>query len=74
MGSGWWCGPRLARAPEAAKFDCAHRMVVDVLLSYITHIGRSTAFNTNLVGHALTNELDIIRAASSRLRVLGGGA
>jgi hypothetical protein len=49
-------------------------MVVDVLLSYITHIGRSTAFNTNLAGHALTNELDIIRAASSRLRVLGGGA
>jgi hypothetical protein len=56
MGSGRWCGPRWARALEAAGFDCAHRMVVDVLLSYITHIGRSTAFNTNLAGHALTNE------------------
>ncbi|CAL4891493.1 unnamed protein product [Urochloa decumbens] len=53
-------------ALEAAGFDCAHRSavdaVVDVLLRYITHLGRSAAFNANLAGRALANELDVIQA------------
>eukprot|EP00267_Zea_mays_P037411 XP_008674812.1 uncharacterized protein LOC100281484 isoform X1 [Zea mays] len=52
-------------ALEAAGFDCAHRSavdaVVDVLLRYITHLGRSAAFNANLAGRALANELDVIQ-------------
>ncbi|KAF8776686.1 hypothetical protein HU200_003414 [Digitaria exilis] len=56
----------VAQALEAAGFDCAHRSavdaVVDVLLRYITHLGRSAAFHANLAGRALANELDIIQA------------
>jgi len=56
----------VAQALEAAGFDCAHRSavdaVVDVLLRYITHLGRSAAFNANLAGRALANELDVIQA------------
>jgi transcription initiation factor TFIID subunit 8 len=70
-GTGDEFGRAVARAAvaqelEAAGFDCAHRSavdaVVDVLLRYITHIGRSTAFNANLAGRALANKLDIIQA------------
>ncbi|EES17247.1 hypothetical protein BDA96_08G154500 [Sorghum bicolor] len=56
----------VAQALEAAGFDCAHRSavdaVVDVLLRYITHLGRSAAFHANLAGRALANELDVIQA------------
>jgi transcription initiation factor TFIID subunit 8 len=56
----------VAQALEAAGFDCAHRSavdaVVDILLRYITHLGRSAAFHANLAGRALANELDVIQA------------
>ncbi|OEL18767.1 Asparagine synthetase domain-containing protein 1 [Dichanthelium oligosanthes] len=56
----------VAQALEAAGFDCAHRSavdaVVDVLLRYISHLGRSAAFHANLAGRALANELDVIQA------------
>ena len=55
----------VAQALEAAGFDCAHRSavdaVVDVLLRYISHLGRSAAFNANLAGRALVKELDVIQ-------------
>ncbi|XP_066356648.1 transcription initiation factor TFIID subunit 8-like [Miscanthus floridulus] len=55
----------VAQALEAAGFDCAHRSavdaVVDIVLRYITHLGRSAAFHANLAGRALANELDVIQ-------------
>ncbi|XP_062203448.1 uncharacterized protein LOC133905704 [Phragmites australis] len=53
-------------ALESAGFDCAHRSavdaLVDVVLRYISHLGRSAAFHAGLAGRALANELDIIQA------------
>jgi transcription initiation factor TFIID subunit 8 len=56
----------IAQALEAAGFDCAHRSavdaLVDVVLCYVTHLGRSAAFHASLAGRALANECDIIQA------------
>uniref|UniRef100_A0A0D9Y0Q7 Transcription initiation factor TFIID subunit 8 n=1 Tax=Leersia perrieri TaxID=77586 RepID=A0A0D9Y0Q7_9ORYZ len=56
----------VAQALEAAGFDCAHRSavdaLVDVVLRYVVHLGRSAASNANLAGRALANEYDIIQA------------
>ncbi|KAL6623543.1 hypothetical protein ACP70R_033422 [Stipagrostis hirtigluma subsp. patula] len=56
----------VAQALEAAGFDCAHRSavdaLVDVVLRYVAHLGRSAAFHANLAGRALANECDIIQA------------
>ncbi|PWZ32276.1 Transcription initiation factor TFIID subunit 8 [Zea mays] len=56
----------VAQALQAAGFDCAHRSavdaVVDTVLRYITHLGRSAAFHANLAGRAHANELDVIQA------------
>uniref|UniRef100_A0ACD5XRP9 Uncharacterized protein n=1 Tax=Avena sativa TaxID=4498 RepID=A0ACD5XRP9_AVESA len=56
----------VAQALEAAGFDCTHRSavdaLVDVLLRYITHLGRAAAFHANLAGRALANEYDIIQS------------
>jgi transcription initiation factor TFIID subunit 8 len=45
---------RLNNARKAPGFDCVHLSAVDkvvnVLLRYITHIGQSATFNTNLAG------------------------
>lgn len=56
----------VAQALEAAGFDCTHRSavdaLVDVLLRYLTHLGRAAAFHANLAGRALANEYDIIQS------------
>ncbi|CAM0949426.1 unnamed protein product [Alopecurus aequalis] len=56
----------VAQALEAAGFDCTHRSavdaLVDVLLRYVTHLGRSAAFHANLAGRTLANEYDIIQS------------
>lgn len=56
----------VAQALEAAGFDCAHRSavdtLVDVILRYVVHLGRTAAFNANLAGRVLANEYDIIQA------------
>ncbi|GJN35267.1 hypothetical protein PR202_gb24019 [Eleusine coracana subsp. coracana] len=56
----------VAQALEASGFDCAHRSavdaLVDVVLRYVTHLGRSAAFHASLAGRALANECDIIQA------------
>jgi transcription initiation factor TFIID subunit 8 len=56
----------VAQALEAAGFDCAHQSavdtLVDVVLRYVTHLGRSAAFHASLAGRALANECDIIQA------------
>ncbi|KAM0862349.1 hypothetical protein ACQ4PT_045340 [Festuca glaucescens] len=56
----------VAQALEAAGFDCTHRSavdaLVDVLLRYVTHLGRAAAFHANLAGRTLANEYDIIQS------------
>jgi transcription initiation factor TFIID subunit 8 len=56
----------VAQALEAAGFDCVHRSavdaLVDVLLRYVTHLGRAAAFHANLAGRTLANECDIINS------------
>ncbi|XP_051185014.1 transcription initiation factor TFIID subunit 8-like [Lolium perenne] len=56
----------VAQALEAAGFDCTHRSavdaLVDVLLRYITHLGRAAAFHANLAGRTHANECDVIQS------------
>lgn len=56
----------VAQALEAAGFDCTHRSavdaLVDVLLRYITHLGRAAAFHANLAGRTSANECDVIQS------------